>query len=163
MDCISAFGIDSATRIGDWGRSIIRPLTALVALATLTGTSNLGELDVTIGDLRNEQGMLHLCLSQDPKTFLECADDPNAAKLSRPASESLHLHFGALPAGRYALSVIHDENANGKLDTFLAIPREGFGFSQNPKIGIGPPSFEEVRFMIDGGSRHLSVEMNYLL
>lgn len=107
--------------------------------------------------------MLHFCLSQNPDVFLDCAKDPDALKLSSPASGDSRFRFKAIPAGRYALSVVHDENGNGELDTFLAIPREGFGFSRNPKIRIGPPSFEEVRFVIDGGSNRQHVEMNYLL
>jgi uncharacterized protein (DUF2141 family) len=107
--------------------------------------------------------MLHLCLTRDPKAFPDCGSDPEAVKLSRPAGGYRDLQFGALPPGRYALSVIHDENGNGKLDTFLAIPREGFGFSRNPKIRMGPPSFEEALIVIGRGSSHQTIGINYLL
>ena len=36
-------------------------------------------------------------------------------------------------------SLLHDENENSKLDTMLKIPKEGFGFSRNPAIRMGPP------------------------
>lgn len=46
-----------------------------------------------------------------------------------------------------AISAHHDKNANDKLDKNpIGIPSEPYGFSQNPKRGFGPPSFEEVRF-----------------
>lgn len=63
------------------------------------------------------------------------------------------LTFNDLPPGRYALSVFHDENDNDKLDTnFLGLPKEDFGFSQNPAIYFGPPSFERSAFEVKGSS-----------
>jgi outer membrane protein len=50
--------------------------------------------------------------------------------------------LNGVPAGRYALVVYHDQNANRKLDSnFIGIPKEAIGFSNayRPK---GPPSFE---------------------
>lgn len=48
-----------------------------------------------------------------------------------------------LPAGKYAVAVIHDENMNHKLDrNFLGIPKEGFGFANNPKVALSAPSFQ---------------------
>ncbi len=65
--------------------------------------------------------------------------------------------------GIYALSVIHDENNDGRLNRFMAIPREGFGFSRNPRIRMGPPRFDEVRFQVSGGVVRQAVQMRYLL
>lgn len=49
-----------------------------------------------------------------------------------------------LPAGEYALSVFLDENNNGRLDqNMLGIPRERFGFSNNPRILTGAPSYRD--------------------
>ncbi|HTW47215.1 MAG TPA: DUF2141 domain-containing protein [Acidobacteriaceae bacterium] len=57
---------------------------------------------------------------------------------NQQATEEFHL-----PAGKYAVAVIHDENMNHKLDrNFLGIPKEGFGFANNPKVGLSAPSFE---------------------
>lgn len=48
-----------------------------------------------------------------------------------------------VPAGRYAIVVIHDENSNMKLDrNFFGVPREGFGFSHNPRVSFSAPSFQ---------------------
>lgn len=129
----------------------------------LTGASDLGDLEISIPALRNERGMLHLCLTQDPEAFLDCRADPDARKLSLAARGERKLRLSGVAPGRYAISVIHDENGNGRLDTFLSIPREGFGFSRNPRIRMGPPRFEEVQFMVLGGSNRQQVEMRYLL
>lgn len=54
------------------------------------------------------------------------------------ATEVFHI-----PPGRYAVAAIHDENSNQKLDrNFLGIPKEGFGFANNPRVLLEAPSFE---------------------
>jgi uncharacterized protein (DUF2141 family) len=47
-----------------------------------------------------------------------------------------------LPAGDYGVVVIHDENKNHKLDrNFIGFPKEGFGFANNPHVGLSAPPF----------------------
>ena len=79
-----------------------------------------------------------------------------------PAGQSV-VSFAGLPRGTYAVSVIHDENANHRLDTFAGIPREGFGFSRNPGIGFGPPRFAAARFVLAGDADRQQVRMRYIL
>src|SRR5579875_812315 len=53
------------------------------------------------------------------------------------------LTFQHLPPGRYAVAVLHDENSNHKLDrNFLKVPKEGFGFGNNPHVGLSAPKWE---------------------
>jgi uncharacterized protein (DUF2141 family) len=50
--------------------------------------------------------------------------------------------FLDIPAGTYTLVIVHDENMSSKLDTnWLGIPTEGYGFSNDAKVMLGPPSF----------------------
>ena len=73
------------------------------------------------------------------------------------------MSFDGLPRGGYAVAVIHDENGNHKLDTFAGIPREGFGFSRDPAIGFGPPSFAAARFPLAGDADRQQLRMRYIL
>jgi uncharacterized protein (DUF2141 family) len=51
-----------------------------------------------------------------------------------------------LPSGDYALSVFHDVNGNGELDTNqVGMPIEPYGFSNDAAGNYGPPSFEQSR------------------
>ncbi len=65
--------------------------------------------------------------------------------------------------GTYAVSLVHDENANGKLDTKAMIPGEGFGFSRNPMILFGPPSFGGAKFTLDANGGAQAIKMKYML
>jgi len=55
-----------------------------------------------------------------------------------------------LPYGEYAVSVFHDRNGNGRLDTgFFRIPKEPIGTSNDAKIRFGPPRYEDAAFPVD--------------
>jgi uncharacterized protein (DUF2141 family) len=43
-----------------------------------------------------------------------------------------------------AICAYHDKNDNGRLDkNVFGIPTERYGFSNDPKRGFGPPTFEQ--------------------
>lgn len=122
-----------------------------------------GTVEVRIERLRNARGIVRLCLTSKPESFPNCRSDPAALKLSVPASDAASTRFTHVEPGTYALAVLHDENGNGKLDTFMKMPREGFGFSHNPAIRLGPPRFEEARFTTTSGITRQVVRVRYLL
>jgi len=64
----------------------------------------------------------------------------------------------ALPAeGLYAIAVLHDRNASGKLDPFS----DGFGFPNNPRLGFSKPSVGKVSFTAAAGETRIDVVLNY--
>lgn len=66
--------------------------------------------------------------------------------------------------GRYAVAVIHDANEDGKLNSgFLGIPKEGFGFSRNPKIRTSAPDFEDTAILLADQSTSIQILLKYLL
>jgi len=70
--------------------------------------------------------------------------------------------FEDIAPGTYALAVVHDENMNGKLDTnWLGIPTEGYGFSNDAKAMLGPPSFSAASFTYDGQDMELTISLHY--
>ena len=136
---------------------------ALSAVPGIAAAAPAGRLEVTLTGLRNGKGDLLLCLTRNSKHFPDCNADPEARKLVVPAKGARTFSFDDLPPGNYAFSLFHDENRNRKLDTMMAFPREGFGFSRNPKVRFGPPSFSQVAFQVGSGSVTQIVKMQYLL
>ena len=59
--------------------------------------------------------------------------------------------------------VYEDLNGNGKLDTMMGVPKEGFGFSRNPALRMGPPRYDDVHFTLPPGTSGQTVKMKYLL
>ena len=79
------------------------------------------------------------------------------------AAQAAHLDFGHIPAGSYAIALLHDENGNGRADMALMIPREGFGFSRDAPVRFGPPSFARAAFAVGGAPVRQTITMRYIL
>ena len=133
-------------------------LFALLAAAAPAGNV----LHVEVQGLRDSRGLLQGCLTANRKTFPDCRRDPHALKISVPASAHQLVFTGFAP-GDYAVTLFHDANANGKLDTLLGVPREGFGFSRNPVIRFGPPRYDNVNIRLGSGFSRISVRAQYIL
>jgi len=66
-----------------------------------------------------------------------------------------------LPFGRYAISIYHDVNSNGELDSnVFRIPKEPVGFSNNAKGFLGPPKFDDVIFDFDHDGQVIKIGLN---
>lgn len=127
------------------------------------GTPASATIDIRIEGLRSTKGMVRACLTKVPALFLKCDQDPASLRASMPAANGAQLHFAGVAPGDYALVVLHDENENRKVDTILGIPKEGVGFSRNPVLIIGPPSFAAVRFTVADGYVAQLVKLRYFL
>jgi len=139
---------------------MIRLLLPLPALL-LAGAAVPSGVDVYFDSLRSSRGVLRLCLNSNPAHYPDCSGDPQARRINVPANSGSY-RFNDLPPGTYALTALHDENGDGRLNTFLGIPREGFAFSNNPRVGFGPPSFQKVRFNIGSRRGLLRLRFKYI-
>lgn len=62
-------------------------------------------------------------------------------------------------AGKWAVAVYHDQNANQKLDKgAFGIPSEPYGVSGNPKMRFGPPAIEEA--LVEVGESGADIEID---
>jgi uncharacterized protein (DUF2141 family) len=142
-----------------------RLILCTVALATLVGAGPVGEpqpLTMALQGLRSTKGRMLVCVTRLPEYFPDCSKDPDRRHYTVPASPD-RVMLATLPPGDYAIAVIHDENSNGKLDTFAGIPREGVGFSRNPVLRFGAPSFQSVRFTIASAPVEQDIRLKYFL
>lgn len=102
-------------------------------------------------------------MTTDPKAFPDCRKDPKSLRQTVPAAERVELMFRNVTPGRYAISLLHDENENGRADRVMGMmPKEGFGFSRDPAIRMGPPKFKSASFAVTGDMRQ-SIKMKYML
>ncbi len=121
------------------------------------------DLQVQLSGVRSAKGVVHLCLSPSPGRFLDCKADPNAVARTLAAGSAGRIDLGPIKAGTYALLVVHDENRNGKLDMMMGIPREGFGFSNNPSMKPRAPKWEEIRFTMPANATVQQIRVRYVL
>ena len=135
---------------------------ALGAALVAGASAPKADVSATVTGLRSSEGQVLACLTARPKHFPGCENDPEARALTVAAGAQVELKFGKVPQGEYAIAIIHDENANGRLDKRLMMPREGFGFSRNAPVGFGPPRFQSAAFHADDAREHQSIRMRYI-
>jgi len=140
----------------------MKRLIALTLVPILSAAAPAGTLDLSITGLRDDKGLVHVCLTADRRHFPDCAGDPRAIRQSMPATQH-QLRLSGIAPGHYAVTLMHDENANHRLDKMVGIPREGFGFSRNPIVRFGPPRFENTVIELAPGVTRATVRLQYLL
>jgi uncharacterized protein (DUF2141 family) len=141
----------------------VRSLAILGAALPSIGASPLASLDLGVSGLRSEKGMVRACVTADRAHFPACDKDPQARHLSVPATAAAALRFDGLPSGAYAVALFHDENGNGRIDTRFGIPTEGVGFSNNPRLMFGPPSFAAASIALTDRPVDQTVKLKYFL
>lgn len=111
--------------------------------------NNAHVLKITVNNFKNIKGKLQVCLTDKKEDFLKQCD---YAKTVAVTNNTISLKIANIKTGVYSVSLFHDENNNGVLDTkgLFGIPSEPYGFSNNPRTTFGPPSFENCTFLIDG-------------
>ncbi len=128
----------------------------------LVGASAPPTVEVSVIGLRNAKGQILVCLTPNPKAFPDCSKDKASVRMAGKTADAGDFLIPAPAVGTYAIAVVHDENGNNKMDVAIFLPREGFGFSRNPAITVGPPSFKSASFAVTGDMRQ-SIKMKYML
>ena len=130
-------------------KSCIKSLCVLFLLVLLTHHVSAQVLDVRITNVHNKKGLIRVaifdCQSNFKKEktcwdtcFYKKAFDKNEFRVKIP-----------IHSGRFALSVLDDENCSGKMEyNFLGIPLKGFGFSDYYLKGLCRPAFDDFCFKI---------------
>lgn len=132
----------------------------LIALIGGLSVSSLAQskLQVTVKGIKGTNGNVRVGLFNQEEKFLKSAWKGQVVK----ASETITVFFENIPNGVYALSVIHDENQNEKLDSnLIGIPKEGFGFSNNVMGSFGPPGFDKASFEVNNEDKKLTIDLKY--
>lgn len=124
----------------------------------LEATQNL---TVEISGLRNQKGLVCIALFDGATGFPTDASKAVKNSCFKVASTTQKVSLGPLKSGRYAMSLLHDENADQKLNTGLfGIPREGVGFSRNPRISR-KLKFEETSFDFKPSTPTVPITVKY--
>lgn len=68
-----------------------------------------------------------------------------------------------LPPGRYAIQAHHDRDGDGEIGrNMLGIPREGVGFSRNPAMRFGPPSFADAAIDVSDKPMRIRIGLQFV-
>ena len=118
-------------------------------------------ITVTVEDIRSNSGSVGIALYEEGADFPD-GEPLKAESISLRGSGSVEYTFEDVPAGDYAVAVMHDENDNGDMDfNEYGMPMEGFGFSNEAMGDMGPPDFDMAAFTADEDT-DISVSLIYM-
>ncbi|MBX3628983.1 MAG: DUF2141 domain-containing protein [Nitrosomonas sp.] len=108
-------------------------------------SSNIPQVRVTVKGVNNG-GILSVELYHDPENFLN--KKGRTKRIRIPATEEQHVVcFNLDKQGIYAVATYHDVDGNRKLNKKWNMrPAEPFGLSNNPKLRLGFPKFDDAAF-----------------
>ena len=124
------------------------PIILLLFLSAITGAANAQyEVTVVVPKVKSIKGTMMVCLVAEKSEYLkDCYKGAQTKVISAENTTT----FTDVPGGEYAVTIFHDKNEDEKLNTnFIGIPKEPYGFSNNPMAMFGPPSYEKCLFTVD--------------
>ena len=111
-----------------------------------------GEIKILVSNIEEKRGTIHYGVYNNSKLF----PDESGKILGGYEQVSKVIENGLLIDGleesNYAIAIFHDKNSNKKFDTFFSIPKEKFGFSNNARVFLGPPKFEDASIFVGQNS-----------
>lgn len=136
-------------------------LSILFSIFLMFSATKSSELSINIRGLESNVGKVLVLVFKDSDGFPE--EDKKAYKILELSisNKSASGKISDIPSGTFAISVLHDEDGDGKMKkNGLGIPTEGFGFSNNPSILFGQPSFEKCSFSLkEGTSKQINIKL----
>jgi len=139
------------------------PILLIVVFSCIQTCLALGQsntLMVEVEKCRNDKGVVSVSLFKVEKDYMK--DFSNSLKATVVNGKAV-VHFENLPQGEYAISIMHDENGNGELDSnFFRMPKEGIGFSNDASATFGPPPWDKAKFSWKPGDKTQVIHVRYL-
>lgn len=141
--------------------SLLAPAIAVVIPAAVPAEAqDSGSLVVTVTGLHSAKGQLIACLWRDKDGFPSCEKSKTAMRRTiRVSGPSMEISFPGVAPGQYAVTVLHDEDGNGRMKhNLIGMPAEGVGVSNNPG---GMPGYGKSLVTV-GGASAITVRIRYL-
>jgi uncharacterized protein (DUF2141 family) len=144
-------------------------LAAFIALAlpfaaAASAQDVQSEVVIDLTGVRSDRGHLAFAVfpKEEGKAFPKVPQKAVLTKMVDAKKGESLISLGKLKPGVYAISLLHDENNDGKMNFhFFGMPKEGFGFSRDPRIAFGAPDFSECAVEVTGSEARVSMKAKY--
>ena len=136
-----------------WSIRTVRALQILALIFACQATlaeELTGILIVEVSGLKGAAGNVYIAVYDSDSTWL--SEDTVLDKkvvIAEALDGDLVRTELQLPLGDYALSVFHDTDDDGEMDTnFIGMPKEPIALSNNAVGKLGPPKYEDAVFTL---------------
>ena len=111
-----------------------------------------GEIRILVSNIEEKIGTIHYGVYNNPELFPDESGKiiGGFEEVSKVIKDGLLIDD--LEESNYAIAIFHDKNSNDEFDTFFSIPKEKFGFSNNARVFLGPPKFEDASIFVGQNS-----------
>jgi uncharacterized protein (DUF2141 family) len=125
-------------------------LFLVLLLSYLQNYSQKYTIEFEIKNIQSDKGNIMAALYNCEENFIS-DDKTYSHQIVKAKKGKIKVKFDNIPAGNYAVAVYHDVNSNKKLDkNVVGMPKEAYGFSNNARVSMGPPKYDDAKFIIKG-------------
>ncbi|MCG9910545.1 MAG: DUF2141 domain-containing protein [Flavobacteriales bacterium] len=144
---------------------LIHSILVIIAYSISAFHINAQSVSLSITNLKSSKGNVVLGIYKDQATF-----DKETPFLNKTFPKGNNVTNGTLkvnldlPPGVYGITMLDDENADGKMEyTWYGMPEEGFGFSDYYHTGFMKPKFKSFAVTVTEGKTTIStLKVRYL-
>lgn len=136
-------------------------LSFFLILTITQAQSNLGTIEIAISETSTDDGVIQVLIFNQEKGWPESLDDA-WKMLTLPIESGLASKtITNVPAGTYAITVFHDHDKDGEIrKNKVGYPLDDFGFSNNPRLLFGVPSFSKCGKKVSAGTTtHFEIDL----
>jgi uncharacterized protein (DUF2141 family) len=121
-------------------------------------------IHLIINNIRNKTGFIQINVFDSETGYPDKAKFKYTLSKDTIVSGIIRMFIPLKQSGSFGITVLDDENRNEKMDLLFGIkPKEGFGFSNNPRVpGRRPPPYAETRINYSGGKVMVVINMKYI-
>jgi uncharacterized protein (DUF2141 family) len=151
-------------------RTLLIALSSLVVMPALAQEAEqpaeakvADEIVVEILGLENDNGQLGCRIFSKEDGFPGKMAKADEQLYSKPKSKKGGCTFKGYKPGTYAISVMHDLDSSGDLNTSLVgRPKEPWGVSNDvPAERFGPPAYKACTFEYEGGKKVIKIKLQH--
>ena len=134
-------------------------LALLLAAATLAAADpGMGDLTIVAEGFESEKGTVLIQLANSAEDYGDDAGAFRHAEVKAAGGQATAV-FEGVPFGDYAVKILHDENDNKKIDMGWRGPTERYGFSNDARGLIGPPSYDAAKFTLAAKAHRIEIQV----
>jgi len=132
------------------------------AQTTCQGDPSDTKLHIVVQGVRKAEGLMTATLyGDDPAKFLKQAGELKVWREPAAAPETDMCLWLPGP-GNYAVAIYHDNKSAMKFTRgALGMPNQGYGFTRNPRLFLGPPSLKAAIFPAAVGETTQVIKLRY--
>ena len=140
--------------------ALLTAMSVFAAAAPPMAAAGLATIEARVAKLRDSHGQV-ICTLFTPSVSFPDRSHKGMTMKVLIQNDHATCRFKDVRYGDYAIVAFHDENHDGEFNqNWLGMPKEGFGFSQNPGT-FKKPVFGDAKFTVAQPLVEVTIKLNY--